>query len=77
MVARDVYVPGQLQKQLLQEHGREPMGAGHIRHFGDQLVQRANGMLAAAHLRSGAMDKELKSSNKRLKRAVKTGARRN
>ena len=58
MVARDVYVPGQLQKQLLQEHGREPMGAGHIRHFGDQLVQRANGTLAAAHLRSGAMDKE-------------------
>ena len=51
MVARDVKVPCQLQQQHLQEHGREPMGTGHIRHFGDQLVQRTDGTLGAALLR--------------------------
>ena len=56
MVARDVKVPCQLQQQHLQEHGREPMGAGHIRHFGDQLVQRTDGTLGAAPLRSGEMN---------------------
>ena len=56
MVARDVKVPCQLFQQHLQEHGREPMGTGHIRHFGDQLVQRADGTLGVAPLRSGEMD---------------------
>ena len=56
MVARDVKVPCQLFQQHLQEHGREPMGTGHIRHFGDQLVQRADGTLGAALLSSGEMN---------------------
>ena len=32
------------------------MGTGHIRHFGDQLVQRADGTLGAALLSSGEMN---------------------
>ena len=32
------------------------MGAGHIRHFGDQLVQRTDGTLGAALLSGGEMD---------------------
>jgi len=56
MVARDVKVPCMLQQQHLQEHGREPMGTGHIRHFGDQLVQRTDGTLGAALLRGGEMN---------------------
>ena len=32
------------------------MGTGHIRHFGDQLVQRTDGTLGAALLRGGEMN---------------------
>ena len=73
MVARDVKVPCQLQQQPLQEQGREPMGTGHIRHFGDQLVQRTDGTLGAALLSGGEMDEAKEKKVAQMKEIKRLG----